>query len=151
MRQEGNQIYLNESELTQIVNQVIEEQMLKEGWWDKMKGGAQTLGQMGQRMSRNGLEGFSNMNSSNFRDGMKKGWQAVKAGAQNGNVQGAINQVVKSMENFVNAGQAVSNVVGPKTMQAIQKALSMIKSAGGRSQAGANAYQNSAMQHFGVA
>ena len=155
---------ITEQELNDIVYGTVV-QLMNEGFFDTLKGGAQGLKQVGQKMMgnmRNGSsQGKSAMDMSlrdvgngikntynNVKNGMQATGQAMRAGANNANVQKTIQNLLSAIQNFEKQAASMPGINGPQTQNAIAVLKKQLSGASGRGKANVSAFANSAANQF---
>lgn len=156
---ERQQIRLTEEQLNQLVAESVERILVNEGWWDSVKGGMQAAGQMYNKF-KNGTgdsQTYSKYNAgkgnvlNSIGQGIKSAGQTIKSGAQNANMQSAIQQTVKALDNLIRQAQGNPGIIGQQTLLAIQNVKRQLSGASGRSQSRVSANVNQTAGHFGIA
>ena len=156
---ERQQIRLTEEQLNQLVAESVERILVNEGWWDSMKGGMQAAGQMYNKFkngqsSNQAYQKYNNGQTNVFKNigqGIKSAGQTIKSGAQNANMQSAIQQTVKALGNLMQQAQGNPGIIGPQTLSAIQNVKRQLSGASGRSASRVSADVNQTAGHFGIA
>ena len=163
-------IQLTEADLHKLVEDSVQDILMNEGMWDKVKGGANAAknifknGGVGQA-ARNNYQGMKNsvMNGSvgeigqnikqgfkNFGQGLRASGKAIATGAQNADSQATINNAIQALEKVAQLDPTVMGKSGSNTQVMIQNVIKALKGASGRFGASTSAFVNNAKDKMGI-
>lgn len=163
-------IQLTEADIHKLVEESVQDILMNEGMWDKLKGGANAAksifknGGVGQA-ARNNYQGMKNnvMNGSvgeigqnikqgfkNFGQGLRASGKAISMGAQNAEGKAVINNAIQALEKVSQLNPSILGKSGSTTQIMIRNLINALTLTNRRFNSSTSAFVNNAKDKMGI-
>ena len=163
-------IELTEADIHQIVNEAVQDILIREGFWNNLKGAFKPIGQTASQGARNvannagnairntaqrvgqGVQNVANRVGQGVQrvgQAAQSGGQAMKAGWQNAKLQGYKQDAIEALQQYLTYAKGLVGT-GDNTVQAVQNAIQALNRNSNVSTARASSFRNQFQRNLGM-